>query len=80
MRVNSVQQNAGLGGGFVPATTGNVDVTLTDSSGAVSVLNTASSTCDDAQPDGDNLDTSGQCVVVFTSNSAGQVTGNAWAG
>jgi hypothetical protein len=63
--------------GFVPATVGNVDVTLTNSGGAVAVLNAAASTCDDNQPSGDNLDASGQCTVVFTSNSAGTVTGHA---
>src|SRR5438874_1526475 len=40
-------------------------------------MNAAASTCDDAQPSGDNLDANGQCTVVFTSNSAGQVTGHA---
>jgi hypothetical protein len=52
----------------------DVDFTLTDSFGAVSVLDAASSTCDDA---GANTDGSGQCTIVFTSNSAGVVTGHA---
>ena len=63
--------------GFTAAPVGNVDVTLTDTNGAVSVLDAAASTCDDNQPAGDNLDASGQCTTVFTSNSAGQVTGHA---
>ncbi|MFL5797039.1 MAG: hypothetical protein ACJ77A_03785, partial [Actinomycetota bacterium] len=73
----TVQKNAGDGAGFVAATVGNVDVTLTNSNGATNTLNAAASTCDDAQPSGDNLDANGQCTVVFTSNSAGQVTGHA---
>jgi hypothetical protein len=63
--------------GFTPATVGNVDVTLTDSGGAVSILDTAASTSDDNQPIGDNLDNSGQTKTVFTSNTAGTVTGHA---
>src|SRR6185436_20565854 len=43
----------------------------------VSVLNTSASTSDDNQPSGDNLDNNGQTLTVFTSNSAGQVTGHA---
>ncbi|MFL5799741.1 MAG: SpaA isopeptide-forming pilin-related protein, partial [Actinomycetota bacterium] len=73
----TVQKDAGDGAGFVAATVGNVDVTLTNSNGATNTLNAAASTCDDAQPSGDNLDANGQCTVVFTSNSAGQVTGHA---
>src|SRR5206468_180154 len=73
----TVMQDAGDGNGFVPAPVGNVDVTLTDSNGAVSVLNAAASSCDDNQTSGDNLDDNGQCVTVFTSNSAGKVTGHA---
>ena len=63
--------------GFTVATVGNVDVTLTDSNGAVSVLNAAASTSDDNQPNGDNLNGSGQTTAVFTSATAGQVTGHA---
>ena len=63
--------------GFTAATVGNVDVTLTDSNGAVSVLNAAASTSDDNQPNGDNLNGSGQTTAVFTSATAGQVTGHA---
>jgi hypothetical protein len=73
----TVQQNAGDGLGFVAATVGNVDVTLSNSGGAVAVLDAAASTCDDFQPDGDNLNTSGQCIVVFTSATAGTTTINA---
>ena len=73
----TVEQNAGDGLGFVAATVGNVDVTLTNSGGAVAVLDPAASTCDDNQPNGDNLDASGQCIVVFTSTTAGTTTINA---
>jgi hypothetical protein len=67
-------KNLGLGGGFVVADGEDVDFTLTDSLGAVSVLDAVSSTCDDA---GNNTDTNGQCTIVFTSNTAGTVTGHA---
>jgi len=72
-----VDKDEGAGAGFVAATVGNVDVTLTASDGAVVVLDGPASTCDDAQPDGDNLNASGQCTVVFTSNTTGTVTGHA---
>jgi hypothetical protein len=75
--VVDVDKDLGAGAGFVAATEGNVDVTLTASDGAVVVLNAAASTCDDAQPDGDNLDANGQCTVVFTSNTTATVTGHA---
>ena len=65
--------------GFGPVTVGNADVTLTDANGAAATLNAAASTCDDAQPAGDNLDANGQCTVVFTSATAGTVTGHASA-
>jgi hypothetical protein len=65
--------------GFVDSTAGNVDVTLTGSNGAVPVLNAAASTTDDSQPSGDNLDNNGQAVAVFTSGTAGLVTGHATA-
>ena len=45
--------------GFAPVTVGNADVTLTGSNGIGAAdinLNAATSTCDDAQPAGDNLD------------------------
>jgi hypothetical protein len=73
----TVNVNDGSGGGFVPATVGNVDVTLTDAGGAVSVVDAANSTADDNQPTGDNLDGSGQATITFTSFTAGTVTGNA---
>lgn len=56
------------------ATVGDVDVTLTDDNGAMSVINAAASTADDP---GDNLDASGQATMVFTSNTAGTVAGHA---
>src|SRR6266571_4320627 len=70
----TVMQDDGSGSGFVAATVGHVSFTLTDSGGASHVLDPAASTCDDT---GDNLDASGQCTIVFTSNSAGTVTGHA---
>ena len=70
-------KDEGDGSGFVVADVGNVDVTLTDSNGANSVLDAGNSSCDDNQPTGDNLDGSGQCTTVFTSNDAGTVTGHA---
>ncbi|MCI0582589.1 MAG: prealbumin-like fold domain-containing protein [Chloroflexi bacterium] len=73
----TVWQDAGDGAGFAKAPVGNVDVVLTDDNGSAFVLDAAASTCDENQPSGDNLDDNGQCVVVFTSDSAGQVTGDA---
>ena len=73
----TVNQNAGGGAGFVAATVGNVDVSLTDSNGSAFQIDGANSTCDDNQPSGDNLNASGQCTLTFTSPSAGTVTGNA---
>jgi hypothetical protein len=75
--VVDVDKDAGAGAGFVAATVGNVDVTLTATDGAVVVLDAAASTCDDAQPAGDNLDANGQCTMKFTSNTTGTVTGHA---
>jgi hypothetical protein len=63
--------------GFTPATVGNVDVSLTNDATSNYAINLAASTCDDAQPTGDNLDNNGQCTVVFTSSTAGTVTGHA---
>ena len=57
-----------------PATDGHAEVTLTDADGAISAINAAASTCDDA---GDNLDANGQCTITFTSNTTGTVTGHA---
>jgi hypothetical protein len=67
------------GNGAEPVTDGNVDVTLTDSNGASNAIDATASTCDDNQPDGDNLDANGQCIVVFSSEVAGLVTGHASA-
>jgi hypothetical protein len=75
--VVDAEQDVGAGAGFVPATDGNVDVTLTDGGGAINQINAAASTCDDNQPDGDNLDANGQCTITFTSNTTGTVTGHA---
>src|SRR6185436_19574714 len=74
----TLMKDLGDGNGFVAFSGAHVNFTLTDSNGAVSVLNAAASTCDDAGP---NTDGNGQCTIVFTSNSAGKVTGNAsWTG
>ncbi|MCL7452912.1 MAG: SpaA isopeptide-forming pilin-related protein [Anaerolineae bacterium] len=70
----TVYEDDGSGAGFLPAAGEDVDFTLTDSNGAASVLDAASSSCDDA---GANTDASGQCTIVFSSNSAGQVTAHA---
>ena len=72
--VVTAEQDVGAGAGFVPATDGHAEVRLTDADGAVSTINAAASTCDDA---GDNLDASGQCTITFTSNTTGTVTGHA---
>jgi len=72
--VVDAEQDVGAGGGFVPATDGHADVTLTDADGAISQIDAAASTCDDA---GDNLDANGQCTITFTSNTTGRVTGHA---
>ena len=45
-----VDKDEGAGAGFVAATVGNVDVTLTASDGAVVVLNAAASTCATRNP------------------------------
>ena len=76
--VVTLSKDVGDGAGFVAFADAHVDFSLTDSNGAASVLNAAASTCDDA---GANTDSNGQCTIVFTSNSAGKVTGNAsWTG
>lgn len=72
--VVDVDEDLGDGAGFVPATDGDVDFTLTDADGAVNEIDAAASTCDDA---GDNLDANGQCTIVFTSDTTGTVTGHA---
>jgi hypothetical protein len=74
----TVKQNLGDGAGYVPATNGNVDVTLSTIAGsAVAVVDTGASTCDDNQPTGDNLDSNGTCIVVFTSSTPGTINGHA---
>ncbi len=72
--VVDAEQDVGAGAGFVPATDGHAEVRLTDANGAISTINAAASTCDDA---GDNLDANGQCTITFTSNTTGTVTGHA---
>jgi hypothetical protein len=62
------------GGGFVPAAGEHVDVTLTDSNGAAHTAPTGSCTTAGA-----NTNAAGQCVITFTSPSAGKVTGHATA-
>src|SRR5207247_8075869 len=44
----TVTENLGDGNGYIAATVGDVDLTLTDSNGAVSRLNAGASKCDDA--------------------------------
>src|SRR6185436_4974508 len=74
----TLMKDLGDGNGFVAFSGAHVDFALTNSNGATSVLDAAASTCDDAGP---NTDGSGQCKIVFTSNSTGKVTGNAsWTG
>jgi hypothetical protein len=71
----TVKQNLGDGAGYVPATNGHVDVTLTTTSGsALAVVDTAASTCDNT---GNNLDANGQCTIKFTSATPGTITGHA---
>lgn len=75
----TVEKDPSASGGYVAAGGEDVDVTLTDGAGATHVLDTTATTCDvpaDSH-DGAGTDTSGQCVVVFTSNSAGTVTASA---
>ncbi len=64
------------GSGPVAAVGEHVDVLLTPAGGALVTPNAALSTCDNA---GANTDANGQCTIVFTSNSAGTVTGTASA-
>ncbi len=77
----TLQKDTGTGT-FVAANGEDVDVTLTNGGGAAYVVNAATSTCDVVGgPDHTNPDTagSGQCIVNFTSNSTGTVTGDATA-
>lgn len=62
------------GGGFAPLAEGHVAVALSDANGAAAVVDSEASSCDDA---GDNLSEEGSCELVFTSASAGMVTGSA---
>ncbi|MFL5494263.1 MAG: SpaA isopeptide-forming pilin-related protein [Gemmatimonadales bacterium] len=64
------------GSGPIPAASEHVSVTLTAAGGSSTQLNAAASTCDNA---GANTDSNGQCTMVFTSNTAGTVTGSATA-
>lgn len=73
--VVDVEKDLGDGNGFVAATEGDVDFTLTDANGAVNEIDLAASTCDNLGAD--NLDANGQCTIVFTSDTAGSVTGHA---
>src|SRR6266571_1089720 len=69
----TVMKNDGSGG-FVAAAGEHVDFTLTADNGAIIDLDEVASTCDDLGP---NTDGSGQCIIVFTSSTAGTVTGHA---
>ena len=73
--VVTVQKDTGTGT-FVAAANEHVDFTLTNSNGAGAVLDAVASTCDNA---GANTDLSGQCTIVFSSPTAGKVTGHASA-
>jgi uncharacterized repeat protein (TIGR01451 family) len=64
------------GAGPIPAAGEHVDATLTPAAGAAVQLDAATSTCDNA---GANTNASGQCTMVFTSNTDGTVTGTATA-
>ena len=72
----TLQKDLDDGAGVIPAAGEHVDVTLTAAGGAAVQLNAAASTCDNA---GANTNASGQCTMVFTSNTAGTVTGSATA-
>jgi uncharacterized repeat protein (TIGR01451 family) len=67
----TVEENAGTGAGFVAAAGESVTVALTAQNGAV---------LSNVSPQTGTTDGSGQFQVSFTSNSAGQVIGNATAG
>ena len=75
----TLQKDPSASGGYIAANGEDVDVTLTDGGGAVHILDTTLTTCDvpaDSH-DGAGTDVNGQCLVVFTSNTAGTVTGSA---
>src|SRR5262249_18361097 len=65
----TVLQNAGDGNGFVAAANDPVTVTLIGQNGAVPILESSSLS--------GNTNASGQFQVTFTSDSAGQILGNA---
>lgn len=66
-----VQVQKNDGSGWVAANGEHVDFTLINAGGATAVLNTVSSTCDDA---GANTDVLGQCTIVFSSATPGTIT------
>lgn len=59
------------GSGWVPAAGEHADFFLTDNGGAIAVLDSALSTCDDV---GANTDALGQCTIVLNSATAGTIT------
>ena len=76
----TLQKDTEADGAYIAANGEQVTVTLADAAGAVHILDTTKTTCDVAAPDsfdGAGTSGSGQCVVVFTSNTAGTVTGSA---
>src|SRR5690349_15981896 len=68
----TVLKNLGDGAGFVAAAGEHVAFTLTDANGASH--SAATGTCTGA---GANTDANGQCTIIFSSPSAGTVTGHA---
>jgi hypothetical protein len=70
----TVTLESSSGGPFQPVQGAHVDVTLTDSLGAVHTAPTG--TCTNA---GANTNAAGQCTITFTSNTTGKVTGHATA-
>jgi hypothetical protein len=73
-----LEEDLGDGNGFVPAADEDVDVTLTNSLGAGYVVDATATTCDvDAVNTDADTDSDGECVAVFTSDTAGTVTGSA---
>ena len=72
----TLSKDIGDGNGFVAAAGEHVDLALTPSGGASAIIDAAASTCDNA---GANTNASGQCTIVFTSDTAGTITGHASA-
>src|SRR5205823_5251652 len=70
----TVQKDLGDGKGLVAAPGEHVEFTLTNGSATGYVLDATKTTCGLV---GANTDAGGQCVIVFTSNSAGPITGHA---